>query len=235
MSRGPASQHAVVKQRVLRSLTRLGDRDTQRVAVQELTDIIATTRPEYVGVLVGCLCDDAAAVSKASARKVRDPLSAGDRSGRRHTESPVACHPPRTSDRVNRKTPSRSRRLQEALRLLGMLTKTQGEHALPHVPRMVAALTRCFKDRDTNVADACVDTMGTLAEFTVSCRPALKLSGYGGNNKPAMAGPEALGGVQTRGECLTLPDPDGFPANRSTSRERGFDETGTRARRHITR
>lgn len=73
------------------------------------------------------------------------------------------------------------------------LTKAQGEHALPHVPRMVAALARRFKDPDSNVADACVDAMGTLAEYTVSCRPGLNLGGPSGNGKPVMAGPEAMG------------------------------------------
>lgn len=71
-SRGGApSQPVALKQRVLLSLTRLGDRDTLRVAVQELTDTIATISPDHIGVLLGCLCDDAAAAPKASARKVR--------------------------------------------------------------------------------------------------------------------------------------------------------------------
>lgn len=69
---GAPLQPVALKQRVLLSLTRLGDRDTQRVAVQELTEVIATISPDRVGVVVGCLCDDAAAAPKASARKVRD-------------------------------------------------------------------------------------------------------------------------------------------------------------------
>ena len=60
-----------LKQRVLLSLTRLGDRDTLRVAVQELTDTIATISPGHISILLGCLCDHASAAPKASARKVR--------------------------------------------------------------------------------------------------------------------------------------------------------------------
>jgi hypothetical protein len=72
-SQRDAPLHPVaLKQRVLLSLTRLGDRDTLRVAVRELTDVIATISPEHIGVLLGCLCDDAAAAPKASARKVRE-------------------------------------------------------------------------------------------------------------------------------------------------------------------
>lgn len=85
-----------------------------------------------------------------------------------------------------------------------MLTKAQGEHALPHVPRMVAALARRFKDPDSNVADACVDAMGTLAEYTLSCRPGLDLGGPSGNGKPIVAGPEALGRDFAAGGPLRL-------------------------------
>ena len=69
---------------------------------------------------------------------------------------------------------------QEALRLFETLVKAQGERALAHVPRMVGILTRCFKDPDSSVADACVDAMGTLAAFAVSCRPGLNLGGGSG-------------------------------------------------------
>lgn len=86
---------------------------------------------------------------------------------------------------------------QEALRLFETLTGAQGEHALPHVPRMVSAIARRFKDPDSNVADACVDAMGSLAAFAVGCRPGgsrLVLGGDGdGQGKPVAAGPEALG------------------------------------------
>ena len=61
----------LLKQRVLHALTRLGDRDTIRVAVKELTRLIATMPPEHIPVVIGCLCDEAAAAPKAVARRVR--------------------------------------------------------------------------------------------------------------------------------------------------------------------
>ena len=61
----------LLKQRVLHALTRLGDRDTVRVAVKELTRLIATVPPEHIPVVIGCLCDEAAAAPKAVARRVR--------------------------------------------------------------------------------------------------------------------------------------------------------------------
>jgi|AntAceMinimDraft_12_1070368.scaffolds.fasta_scaffold26658_2 hypothetical protein len=66
---------------------------------------------------------------------------------------------------------------------------------------MVAAISRRFKDPDSHVADACVDAMGTLAEFAVRSRPGFNLGGGGsggGGGKSIMAGPEALGGGGNR-------------------------------------
>jgi|MDSW01.3.fsa_nt_gb hypothetical protein len=67
-----AERHAsLLKQRALQALTRLGDRDTMRVAVKELTRLIATMPPEHIPVILQCLCDESAAAPKAVARRVR--------------------------------------------------------------------------------------------------------------------------------------------------------------------
>ena len=40
---------------------------------------------------------------------------------------------------------------------------TQGEFFLPHLPRVVSALARRFKDPDSVVTDACVDVVGSAS------------------------------------------------------------------------
>jgi hypothetical protein len=62
---------------------------------------------------------------------------------------------------------------------------TQGEFFLPHLPRVVSALARRFKDPDSVVADACVEVVGSLAERVALFRP--------GIHRVVLSGPEAIG------------------------------------------
>ena len=62
---------------------------------------------------------------------------------------------------------------------------TQGEFFLPHLPRVVSALARRFKDPDSVVTDACVDVVGSLAERVALFRP--------GIHRVVLSGPEAIG------------------------------------------
>ena len=65
-----SQRHAsLLKQKTLDALTRLGDRDTARVAVHELTRLIASMPPEHLPVVVQCLCDESAAAPKPAARR----------------------------------------------------------------------------------------------------------------------------------------------------------------------
>ena len=122
-------EDAVLKNKTLQALTRLGDRDTQRVAVKELERLAANAQePDHVTTIVLCLCEELVAAPKASARR-------------------------------------------EILRLFDRVCALRGESALVHLPRMVSSVCRRFKDPDSNVSDACVDTMGALAEFTCSLPP----------------------------------------------------------------
>ena len=56
------------------------------------------------------------------------------------------------------------------MRLFETLVKAHGEALLVFLPRIVGAIIRRFKDVDT-VAEACVDTLTTLAEHTGSWKP----------------------------------------------------------------
>ena len=65
-----SQRHAsLLKQKTLDALTRLGDRDTARVAVHELTRLITSMPPEHLPVVVQCLCDESAAAPKPAARR----------------------------------------------------------------------------------------------------------------------------------------------------------------------
>ena len=138
-----SQRHAsLLKQKTLDALTRLGDRDTARVAVHELTRLIASMPPEHLPVVVQCLCDESAAAPKPAARR-------------------------------------------EVLRLFETLADAQHEHALPHLPRLVAATIRRMKDPDPIVGDACVETLGALAETAVRLPPNI--------NRAVLSGPDAVG------------------------------------------
>ena len=138
-----SQRHAsLLKQKTLDALTRLGDRDTARVAVHELTRLIASMPPEHLPVVVQCLCDESAAAPKPAARR-------------------------------------------EVLRLFETLAEAQHEHALPHLPRLVAATIRRMKDPDPIVGDACVETLGALAETAVRLPPNI--------NRAVLSGPDAVG------------------------------------------
>lgn len=105
-----AERHAsLLKQRALQALTRLGDRDTMRVAVKELTRLIATMPPEHIPVILQCLCDESAAAPKAVARRVRS------RRGRLAHRAPSRPPPPPTrlvrsdvNNRPSSRTPTTS-------------------------------------------------------------------------------------------------------------------------------
>ena len=137
------SEDAILKNKTLQALTRLGDRDTQRVAVKELERLATNARePDHVTTIVSCLCEELVAAPKASARR-------------------------------------------EILRLFDRVCALQGKNALVHPPRMVSSVCRRFKDPDSNVSDACVDTMGSLAEFTCRLPPRI--------DKTVATGPDSIG------------------------------------------
>ena len=76
-ARGGLSPHlTALKTRVLSALTKLGDRDTQRVAARELESIIHDLGPEGVPVVLTCLYDTSSQ-PKAFARKVGRPRGFG--------------------------------------------------------------------------------------------------------------------------------------------------------------
>ena len=138
-----SQRHAsLLKQKTLDALTRLGDRDTARVAVHELTRLIASMPPEHLPVVVQCLCDESAAAPKPAARR-------------------------------------------EVLRMFETVADAQREHALPHLPRLVAATIRRMKDPDPIVGDACVETLGALAEAAARLPPSI--------NRAVLSGPDAVG------------------------------------------
>ena len=63
------SEDAILKNKTLQALTRLGDRDTQRVAVKELERLATNAQePDHVTAIVLCLCEELVAAPKASAR-----------------------------------------------------------------------------------------------------------------------------------------------------------------------
>ena len=59
---------ALLKNRVLNSLTRLADRDTLAVAAKELNRAITSVAAEDLGIIVACLVDDASSSPKPIAR-----------------------------------------------------------------------------------------------------------------------------------------------------------------------
>ncbi|PSR95620.1 Microtubule-associated protein [Actinidia chinensis var. chinensis] len=58
-----------LKQRVLTSLSKLSDRDTHQIAVEDLEKIIQTLNPDGVSMLLNCLCDAAAGDPKPAVKK----------------------------------------------------------------------------------------------------------------------------------------------------------------------
>ena len=58
-----------LKQRVLTSLSKLSDRDTHQIAVEDLEKIIQTLTSDGVSMLLNCLCDAAAGDPKPAVKK----------------------------------------------------------------------------------------------------------------------------------------------------------------------
>ncbi|CAM6108307.1 unnamed protein product [Calypogeia fissa] len=52
---------------------------------------------------------------------------------------------------------------KECVRLLGTLATVHGDLLIPHMSKIVTTVVRRLKDTDSNVRDACVETMGVLA------------------------------------------------------------------------
>lgn len=52
---------------------------------------------------------------------------------------------------------------RECMRLVGTLATLHGDLLSPHLPKMVANIVKRLKDPDSNIRDACVESMGVLA------------------------------------------------------------------------
>ena len=176
----------LLKQRVLHALTRLGDRDTIRVAVKELTRLIATMPPEHIPVVIGCLCDEAAAAPKAVARRVRPrPRPSRPSNARRFPINASVFQRP--TYRLTWRTSFPARTISHAAGgpSSAGYHRRDARRVFPPAPppRGVRARASVQGSRSV-VTDACVDGR-SLAERVALFRP--------GIHRVVLSGPEAIG------------------------------------------
>nr|XP_009417228.1 PREDICTED: microtubule-associated protein SPIRAL2-like [Musa acuminata subsp. malaccensis] len=132
-----------LKSRVLSALSKLSDRDTHQIAVDDLEKIIRTLPADGVPMLLHAL--------------IHDPSM----------PSPSPQDPPGS------KNPSFLVGRRESLRLLALLCASHTDAASAHLPRIMAHIVRRLKDpaSDSSVRDACRDAAGSLAALYL--RPSL--------------------------------------------------------------
>jgi len=116
---GKAAGLIELKHRILQTLHKLSDRDTQQLAVEELERIAQNLTPEGIALFLACLYDTDAQ-QKSVVRR-------------------------------------------ECIRLVGTLATLHGDVLACHLPKMVGNIIRRLKDPDSNIRDACVETIGILA------------------------------------------------------------------------
>ncbi|KAG0582542.1 hypothetical protein KC19_3G067800 [Ceratodon purpureus] len=116
---GKAALLIELKNRILATLHKLSDRDTQQLAVEELERIAQNLTPEGIALFLACLYDTDAQ-QKSVVRR-------------------------------------------ECIRLSGTLASLHGDLLACHLPKMVGNIMRRLKDPDSNIRDACVETIGILA------------------------------------------------------------------------
>eukprot|EP01018_Ginkgo_biloba_P017671 Gb_29753 [translate_table: standard] len=108
-----------LKHRILSALSKLADRDTQQIAMEELEKIIDTLSPDGITMFLSCLYDT------DSQQKI-----------------------------VVRR---------ECVKLFGAIATVHGDAVAPHLTKIIASIVKRLKDPDSNVRDACQETMGVLA------------------------------------------------------------------------
>ncbi|XP_051124869.1 microtubule-associated protein TORTIFOLIA1-like isoform X2 [Andrographis paniculata] len=114
-----------LKQRILNSLSKLADRDTHQIAVEDLEKTIHSISNDGISMLLNCLCD-----------AVNDPKPAVKK---------------------------------ESLRLLAALCAAHTDPAATHLTKIISHIVRRLKDSDSQVRDACRDTIGSLAGLYLKC------------------------------------------------------------------
>ncbi|KAL2496290.1 Microtubule-associated protein TORTIFOLIA1 [Forsythia ovata] len=119
-----------LKQRILTSLSKLADRDTHQIAVEDLEKIIEALLNDGVSMLLNCLYDAS-----------NDPKPAVKK---------------------------------ESIRLLAVLCAAHTDSTATHLTKIISHVVKRLKDSDSQVRDACRDTIGSLA--------ALYLKGGGGSD-----------------------------------------------------
>ncbi|CAA2987539.1 microtubule-associated TORTIFOLIA1 [Olea europaea subsp. europaea] len=119
-----------LKQRILTGLSKLADRDTYQIAVEELEKIIQALSNDGVSMLLNCLYD-----------AMNDPKLAVKK---------------------------------ESIRLLAVLCTARIDSAATHLTKIIAHIVKRLKDSDSQVSEACCDTVGSLS--------ALYLKGGGGSD-----------------------------------------------------
>ncbi|GER56590.1 potyviral helper component protease-interacting protein 2 [Striga asiatica] len=108
-----------LKQRILTSLSKLSDRDTHQIALEDLETIILSLSSDGVPMLLNCLYD-AATDTKPAVKK-------------------------------------------EGVRLLAVLCAVHTDPAATHLPKIIAHIVRRLKDSDSQIREACRDSIGSLA------------------------------------------------------------------------
>ncbi|CAA3030034.1 microtubule-associated TORTIFOLIA1 [Olea europaea subsp. europaea] len=119
-----------LKQRILTALSKLADRDTHQIAVEDLEKIIQALSNDGVSMLLNCLYD-----------AMNDPKPAVKK---------------------------------ESIRLLAVLCTARTDSAATHLTKIIAHIVKRLKDSDSQVREACCDTVGSLS--------ALYLKGGGGSD-----------------------------------------------------
>ncbi|XP_024383375.1 microtubule-associated protein TORTIFOLIA1 isoform X1 [Physcomitrium patens] len=108
-----------LKSRILATINKLSDRDTQQLAVEELERIAQNLTLDGISLFLACL-HDTDAQQKSLVRR-------------------------------------------NCIRLVGTLASLHGDLMACHLPKMVGNIVKRLKDPDSNIRDACVDTIGILA------------------------------------------------------------------------
>ncbi|KAL3821030.1 hypothetical protein ACJIZ3_006935 [Penstemon smallii] len=109
-----------LKQRILTCLSKLADRDTHQIAVEDIDKIIQSLSNDGISMFLNCLYDAVSTDPKPAVKK-------------------------------------------EALRLLAALCAAHTDSAAAHLTKIIARVVRRLKDADSQVRDACRDTIGSLA------------------------------------------------------------------------
>jgi len=132
-----------LKHRILSALSKLADRDTHQIALEELEKIVHGLSPDGVSMCLSCLYDTDGE-QKSAVRK-------------------------------------------ECVKLFGTIANVHGDAIASHLRKIISNIVKRIKDPDSNVRDACPETMGIFAAQYLSANSTVRDNGGQSESGSAVA------------------------------------------------